>query len=149
MRKRLWCGLCWALLATACRGNLPTLPTASSPVPAPVPRPTPPPAAFPTITVGEVVRFRFTADDVQCGSGRCRSYNVSPASNGRLEVVLTPVSAGDELEMYVVPGGDSWDVGPGPRISVTISARAGGTYEIRMYAAKVPNVELELRASLQ
>ena len=146
MRKRLRSGLCWALLSTACGGN-PTFPTAPSP--APVPPPTPPPAIFPSITVGEVVRFRFTADDVQCGAGHCRSYNVSPGSNGRLEVVLTPVSVGDGLEMYVVPGGDSWDVGPGPRISVTVPVQASGTYEIRMYAAKVPSVELELRASLQ
>jgi hypothetical protein len=52
------------------------------------------------------------------------------------------------LEMYVVPGGDSWDTGPGPRVSVTIQVTAGRTYEIRMYSALVPSVDLELLASL-
>jgi hypothetical protein len=102
-----------------------------------------------------VVRFHFTADDVACAgaAGRCRSYNVTAPSDGRLEVVATSVSGESgfvsTLEMYVVPGADYWDVGPGPRISATVQVRAGGTYEIRMYSAQVPSVELELRASLQ
>ena len=157
MRKLLPAGLYWTLLATACGGSPSPLPTAPSTVPAPAP--TPPPvtscSSCPSITVGEVIRFRFTADDVPCagGGGSCRSYNVTTPSDGRLEAVVTSVSAEEAFtsttEMYVVPGGDSWDVGPGPRISVTIPVRAGRTYEIRMFSAKVPSVELELRTSLQ
>lgn len=149
--------ICFALAVVGCDGatgggssRLPSAPSAAPPSVAP-----PPPVTFPAVTVGEVVRFWFTADDVPCAGaqGRCRSYNVTAPSDGRLEVVVTSVSREasfvSTLEMYVVPGGDSWDVGPGPRISVTIPVRAGGTYEIRMYSAQVPSVELELRASLQ
>jgi hypothetical protein len=151
MRKLLPLGLYWALLAMACGSSPSPLPTAPSPVPAPAP--TPPPVTFPSITVGEVVRFRFTADDLCFSGGGCRSYNVTTPSGGRLEAVVTSVSAEGTFisttEMYVVPGGDSWDVGPGPRISVTIPVGAGRTYEIRMFSARVPSVELELRTSLQ
>ena len=149
--------ICLALAGPGCEGasggegsRLP-----AGPSPAPSPAPTPPSAAFPSIAVGEVVRFQITADDVACAGagGRCRSYNVTAPSNGKLEVVATSVSGDSSfvstLEMYVVPGGDYWDVGPGPRISVTVPAAAGGTYEIRMYSATVPSVELELRTSLQ
>jgi hypothetical protein len=149
--------ICLALAGPGCEGassgegsRLP-----AGPSPAPSPAPTPPPAAFPSIAVGEVVRFQFTADDVACvgAGGRCRSYNVTAPSSGKLEAVATSVSGDSSfvstLEMYVVPGGDYWDVGPGPRISVTVPAAAGATYEIRMYSATVPSVELELRTSLQ
>ena len=149
--------ICSALGGLACDGSYrtggPSLTTAPTAAPAPTPLPAPTP--FPSIAVGDVVRFEFTADDVACAgaNGRCRSYNVTAPSDGRLEVVLGSVS-GDagfisSTEMYVVPGGDSWDVGPGARISVTVPVRAGGTYEIRMYSAKVPSVGLELRASLR
>ncbi len=141
--------ICSALGALGCdeghRPGGPLLPTAGAVAPAP----------FPSITVGDVVGFQFTVDDVACvsGGGRCRSYNVTAPSDGRLEVVLASVSGEGSFvfttEMYVVPGGDFWDVGPGPRISVTIPARAGVTYEIRMYSATVPSVWLELRASLR
>ena len=126
---------------------MPTAPSA-------VPRDAPAPPSFRSIAVGTVVRFQFTADDVPCvgGDGRCRSYTVTAPSDGRLEVVVTSVSGQDNfvptMEMYVVPGGDYWDVGPGPRISVTVPVKAGGTYEIRMFSAKVASLELELRASL-
>lgn len=149
--------ICFALFGLGCDGSdrtggpsVPTAPTVA-PTPAPVPAPTP----FPSITVGDIVRFQFTADDVPCvgGDGRCRSYNITAPSAGTLEVVLASVSGEDSFvsstEMYVVPGGDFWDVGPGPRISVTVPVRAGGTYEIRMFSATVPSVGLELRARLQ
>lgn len=149
--------ICSALGGLGCDGGYrtggPSLPTA--PTVAPAPTPVPAPGPFPSITVGDVVRFQFTAEDVPCvgAGGRCRSYNVTAPSDGRLEVVLASVSGEDSFipttEMYVVPGGDWWDVGPGPRISVTIPVRAGGTYEIRMYSAMVPSVGLELRASLR
>ena len=150
--------ICSALSGLGCDGYRtggPSLPTAPTVTVAPAPTPVPAPTPFPSITVGDVVRFQFTADDVPCvgGGGRCRSYNVTAPSDGRLEVVLASVSGEDSFvsgtEMYVVPGGDSWDVGPGPRISVTVPARTGATYEIRMYSATVPSVGLELRASLR
>jgi hypothetical protein len=138
MQKLVPLGLWCALLATGCSGHPSTLPATPSPVPNPAP--TPGPVTFPSITIGDVVRFQFTADDVPCvgGGGRCRSYNITSPSDGWLEVVVTSVS-----------GEDSWNVGPGPRISVTIPVRARGTYEIRMFSPNVPSVELELRASLQ
>ena len=150
--------ICSALGGLGCDGRGtggPSLPTAPTVGVAPAPRPVPAPAPFPSITVGDVVRFQFTFDDVACvgGGGRCRSYNVTAPSDGRLEVVLASVSGEDSFfsttEMYVVPGGDYWDVGPGPRISVTIPAKAGVTYEIRMFSARVPSVVLELLASLR
>jgi hypothetical protein len=52
------------------------------------------------------------------------------------------------LEMYLVPGADDWQTGPGPRISVTAPVTQGRTYEIRMFSGAVPSVELELIASL-
>lgn len=69
-----------------------------------------------------------------------------------METVLTSVS-GDAAfttttEMYVVPGGDSWSVGPGARLRVAIPVTAGTTYEIRMFSAVVPSAELELRTTL-
>jgi hypothetical protein len=125
-------------------------PTAPSPAPAPLPDP-----SFPSIVVGEVVRFSFTVDDRPCvgGGGRCRSYNVTVPVDGTLQAVLTSVSGRDlfiaTTEMYVVPGGDSWDLGPEKGISVTVAVRAGGTYEVRMYSARIPSEELELRTSLR
>jgi hypothetical protein len=145
--------ICLSIAGLGCDRAIDPFPAAPSPVlpVGPVPGPS---ADFPSITIGEVVRFQFTLDDVRCsGEGRCRSYNVTAPTDGRLEVELTSVSGEGTFisttEMYVVPGGDSWLVGPGPRISVAIRARAGGTYEIRMFSAKGPSVELELRASLQ
>ena len=145
--------ICLALAELGCDGasggDGSRLPAAPSPVLSP------PPVTFPSIAVGEVVRLQFTADDVPCGGagGHCRSYNVTAPSDGRLEVEIRSVSGESSfvstLEMYVVPGGDSWDIGPGPRISVTIPVRAGATYEIRLYSPKIPTVELELRASLR
>jgi hypothetical protein len=132
----------------------PAGPTAPPTVPSPAPAPLPDPA-FPSIVVGEVVRFSFTVDDRPCvgGGGRCHSYNVTVPSDGTLQAVLTSVSGTDAFiattEMYVVPGGDSWDLGPGPGISVTVAVRAGGTYEVRMYSARIPSEELELRTSLR
>jgi len=128
----------------------PAPPAAPSPTPAPLPDPT-----FPSIVVGQVVRFSFTADDRACvgGGGRCRSYSVTVPVDGTLQAVLISASGTDAFiattEMYVVPGGDSWDVGPGPRISVTVAVRAGSTYEVRMYSARVPSEELELRTSVR
>jgi hypothetical protein len=125
-------------------------PTAPSPAPALLPDP-----SFPSIVVGEVVRFSLTADDRSCvgGGGRCRSYNVTVPGDGTLQAVLTSVSGTDTFiattEMYVVPGGDSWDIGPGSGISVTVAVKAGSTYEVRMYSARVPSEELELRTSLR
>ena len=126
----------------------------TAPSPAPMPPPPPPPVvpSFPSITIGEVVRFQFTADNRTCAG--CRSYNVTPPSDGRLEVAVSPVSGNagflGTFEMYLVPGADSWDVGPGVRISVTADVRAGGPYEIRMYyPVPLPSEELELRASLK
>ena len=78
-------------------------PTAPSPAPAPLPDP-----AFPSIVVGEVVRFSFTVDDRPCvgGGGRCHSYNISVPADGTLQAVLTSVSGTDAFiattEMYVV-----------------------------------------------
>ena len=67
--------------------------------------------------------------------------------------MLTSVSGTDAFiattEMYVVPGGDSWDVGRGPRISVTVAVKTGSTYEVRMYSARIPSEELKLRTSLR
>jgi len=115
-----------------------------------------PTASFPSIEVGEAVRFRFTAEDGDCvgvGGGACRSYAVHVPADGQLETVLASVD-GDAAftattELYVVPGGDFWTVGPGARISVTIPVRAMASYEIRMFAARVPSPELELRATLR
>jgi len=107
----------------------PTPPAPPADVPTPLPAPPPSPTAFPVIKVDETVTFRFTTDDRACGAGRCRSYNVAAPLDGLLHVVLTSVSREDSFiaatEMYVVPGGDSWHVGPGPQISVTIPVRAG------------------------
>ena len=147
----LVCVACLVLSGLACHDGV----SRSFPL-APTTAPVIPQAPnFPAIVVGQIVRFQFTAEDSSCvaGDGACRSYNVTAPSDGRLEIVLMSVSGEDGFirttEMYVVPGADSWDVGPGPRISATIPVKAGATYEIRMYSAKVPSVELELRASLQ
>ena len=145
--------VCLALAGLGCDRVGASVPTAPSVPPAVAPAP--PPVPFPSIVVGEVVRFQFTAEFSSCvkAGGACRSYNVNDPSDGQLTIVLTPVSGDDGFvsttEMYVVPGADNWDVGPGARISATIPARAGATYEIRMFSSKVPSVELELRASLQ
>jgi hypothetical protein len=104
---------------------------------------------------GEVVRFRFTTDDWACSrsEGRCRSYNVTVPSNGEMVVVITPLTPDDllfeRLEMYIVPGADDWQTGPGRQISATAQVSAGRTYEIRMFMPIVPSLELELRTSLR
>jgi hypothetical protein len=131
----------------------PTGPTATTPTPTPAP-PSPPPAPFPSIAVGEVVRFQFNSDDRACAGpiGRCRSYDVKADSNGVMVVAITSTSADTSflttLEMYVVPGADDWEVGPGPQVSARLSVIAGATYEIRMYSSVVPSAELELRVTL-
>ena len=159
MRYRLLAAVaCWALLIAACadahRSERSSLPASPTPVTS-----SPPAAAqpliFPVIAVGEEVRFRITTDDYPCTreAGRCRSYSVTAPSDGRLEVALTSATGQDSFvattDLYVVPGGDSWETGPGPRLTVTIPARGGTTYEIRMYSSTVPSVELQLRAALR
>lgn len=137
-------------------GFLPLSPSGPIAAPAPAPAPAPPPVSFPSIKVGEVVRFQFTTNDLLCdpqGGGRCRSYEITAPSTGVMDVVVTSIS-GDAsfvstLEMYVVPGADDWMTGPGPRISASLGVVAGATYEIRMYSSLVPSAELELRATLQ
>jgi hypothetical protein len=157
--------VCWALFGLACedtsRSERPSLPTSPTPpaLATPPALTTPPviapPLTFPVIAVGEEVRFRITTDDYSCtrAAGRCRSYSVTAPSDGRLEVTLTSVTGQDSFvattDLYVVPGGDEWDTGPGPRLSVTIPAKGGTTYEIRMYSSTVPSVELQLRAALR
>ena len=124
---------------------------AHTPIPA---APVPPRPSFPSINVGEPVRFQFTTDDNPCvgGGGRCRSYDIIAPVSGQLDVVLRSVS-GDPgftvyTEMYVVPGADSWIVS-GARLTASLPASTGTTYEIRMYSPVVPSVELELLASLR
>jgi hypothetical protein len=152
---------CSAMVAASCDFgrvvNVPTEPSEPySPPPSltpPPPLPTPPP--IPAILLGEVVRFRITTDDYACirGEGRCRSYNVTVPSNGEIVVVITPITPDDPLvetlEMYIVPGADYWQVGPGRQISATARVSAGRTYEIRMFMSRVPSLELELRTSLR
>jgi hypothetical protein len=137
------------LLLVACAGESPTRPSVTSPPPSIVPAPSP---TFPSIAVGEVVRFQFTGDDRACGtSGRCRSYLLTASSDGELEVVVASVQGTSHptIDLYIVPGADDWDTGPGPRVSQKTTVRAGFHYEIRMYSAIVPSEELELRTSLQ
>jgi hypothetical protein len=127
----------------------PMVPTAPS-EPAPAPRP----MNFPSITVGEVVRFQVATDDWACSgtSGRCRSYNITAPSDGLLSFAITSTSGDTSflgtLELYVVPGADEWEVGPGPQIGARVEVRAGSIYEIRMFSAVVPSLELELRTRL-
>jgi hypothetical protein len=105
--------------------------------------------------LGEVVRFRITSDDHECirGEGRCRSYNVTAPSPGEMVVVITPIRPDDpsfdRLEMYIVPGADDWQTGPGRQISATARVSTGGTYEIRMFMPIVPSPELELRTEIR
>jgi hypothetical protein len=126
----------------------------TAPSPPGVPAPVPVPGPFPSINVGEPVRFQFTRDDYACvgGNGRCKSFNVTPGSGGQLDVVLRSIS-GDasftrDTEMYVVPGADSWRVS-GAQLTATLPAAAGTTYEIRMYSPVVPSIELELLVSVR
>jgi hypothetical protein len=132
--------------------DIPTEPTAVLPPVAP-PAPVRPP--IPGIAFGEVVRFRFASEDFRCSArleDRCRSFNVIVPSNGQMDVALTPTSLNDPFnlfEMYIVPGADDWEVGPGRQIRATARVTAGQTYEIRMYVAWVPTFELELRTSLR
>ena len=109
---------------------------------------------FPSISVGEVVRFQIASDDWACAgtSGRCRSYNITAPSDGLLSFAVTSTSDDTSflgtLELYVVPGADEWEVGPGPQIGARVAVRAGSIYEIRMFSAVVPSLELELRTTL-
>ena len=120
------------------------------------PPPPPPPPVRPPIAAiafGEIVRFRFTTEDFQCGAGRCLSYYVTPPSDGTMDVVIRPTTPNDVffpgLELYIVPGADEWDVGAGPQISATASVKAGQRYEIRMSIPVAPSPEFELRTSLR
>jgi hypothetical protein len=131
----------------------PTQPYPPSNLPPPPP-PIPPQPPIPEIMLGEVIRFRFTTDDWACNrEGRCRSYNVTVPSDGEMVVVITPMTTDDPsfeyLEMYIVPGADDWQVGPGRQIGATARVISGRTYEIRMFMPIVPSVELELRTSLR
>jgi len=147
----------FGIVAASCEGRvtyLPTEPTEPySPPPPPPPRPPAPP--IPAVMFGEVIRFRFTAEDWACNrEGRCRSYNVTVPSDGELTVVIVPATTVDDLsfdtlEMYIVPGADDWKFGPGRQISATARVSAGATYEIRMFNPRVPSVELELRMTLR
>jgi hypothetical protein len=109
---------------------------------------------FSSITVGEVVRFQIATDDWACAGslGRCRSYNITAPSDGLMSIAITSTfdatSFLGSLELYVVPGADDWEVGPGSRIGARVAVRAGSIYEIRIFSAVVPSVELELRTTL-
>ena len=158
---------CFAMVAISCdfgrvvylpsepsEPSPPPPPSTQPPIPAtPPPPPTPPP--IPAIMLGEVVRFRITTDDYACTreEGRCRSYNVTVPSSGEMVVVITPLTPDDplfeRLEMYIVPGADDWQIGPGLQISATARVSAGGTYEIRMFMPSLSSRELELRTSLR
>ena len=46
--------------------------------------------------------------------------------------------------MYVVPGADSWLVGPGARIGASFTVQTGSEHEIRMFSPTLPSEELEL-----
>jgi hypothetical protein len=88
------------LALSACGDNTgpPVGPPPTAPSPAPAPRPAPPPSpTFPSIAIGDVVRFSFAVDDTPCvgGGGRCRSYNVTVPADGTLQAVLTSVSGTD------------------------------------------------------
>lgn len=121
-----------------------------SPPPPPPPQVRPPIAA---IAFGEIIRFRFKAEDFLCGAGRCLSYYVTAPSDGTMDVVIKPTTPNDPffpgLELYIVPGADDWDVGAGPQISATASVKAGQQYEIRMSISAAPSPEFELRTSLR
>jgi hypothetical protein len=114
-----------------------------------------PPPIIPSIPVGTPIQFHFGPEDAcpTVGLGGCRSYNVTPAANGEMQVDLKVISGNVQaiydLELYVVPGADYWDVGPGARIGATVAVRAGITYEIRMGAGRVPTEELELVATMR
>ena len=152
---------CFAIASTSCDFGrvvyLPTVPTEPYPPPnlPPPPSPIPPQPAISEIMLGEVIRFRFTTDDWACNrdGGRCRSYNVTVPSTGEMVVVVTPITPDDPLfeylEMYIVPGADDWQVGPGRQIGATARVTAGRTYEIRMFMPTLPSPELELRTSLR
>ena len=70
-----------------------------------------------------------------------------------MEAVLAVISGNNavvsDLELYVVPGADSWDRGPGIAISAAFAVRAGVKYEIRMASARVPSEELELSVTMK
>jgi hypothetical protein len=130
--------------------------SATAPNPAPTPAPAPPPhsATIPMVPVGEVVRFELSDEEWACAAAgnRCRSFNVVTPINGELVVAITSTTDDTSflslLEMYIVPGADYWDVGPGPQITAHAAVRAGATYEIRMFTYVAPHVELELRATV-
>ena len=85
--------VCLALAGLGCDRVGASVPTAPSVPPAVAPAP--PPVPFPSIVVGEVVRFQFTAEFSSCvkAGGACRSYNVTAPSDGqrfyRLKVGLS------------------------------------------------------------
>ena len=156
MRRLLLIAVALCIAGAACtdgthdRGLFPPVaPTATPSAP-----PAPPSPNFPSISVGEVIRFQIASDDSACAgtSGRCRSYNITAPSDGLLSFAVTSTSDDTSflgtLELYVVPGADEWEVGPGPQIGARVAVRAGSIYEIRMFSGVVPSLELELRTTL-
>jgi len=136
-RTRNWVALslviCSSLNGAGCDSPTKPSPSTGMQTPVPTPAPTRPPANLVPIGIGDVVRFQFTLPDSTCVSsgGRCRSYLVTAPSAGTLEAVLTPESGDARLmasaEMYIVPGADFWDVGPGPQSSCVIPSPPAGS----------------------
>jgi hypothetical protein len=88
------------------------------------------------VTVGELVRGTVIVGDAVCAGkdydeDQCRRFAVSAPAAGQLEVTLK--SSSDQLALDVVnPDGAAFAEFLGSDKRVSLPARAGGIYEIRV-----------------
>ena len=107
-----------------------------------------------SIAVGDVVRGHFEGSEPACshwgyGSGACQRFAVTAPTTGTLELTLTaPVF---DFDIDVVAAGEFalYDPFWAPTRRISVSVRAGSTYEIRLVATWCRIREFELTTSMR
>jgi hypothetical protein len=107
------------------------------------------------VTLGDVVRGTVTANDAVCAGkdyseGLCKRFAVAPSVTGTLEVTLTASGAPGDAALDVVnAAGDAFAEFSGQPKRVSIRARAGETWEIRVVLDMVVPLDFELTTSMR
>jgi hypothetical protein len=107
------------------------------------------------VRLGDVVRGTVTANDAVCAGKEytesvCRRFAVAPAVDGTLEVTLTAGGAPGDAALDVVnAAGDAFAQFLGQMKQVSIRARAGEIWEMRVVIDRVAPLDFELTTSMR
>lgn len=107
------------------------------------------------VAVGDVVRGSVSASDPKCAGqdyedGACQRFAVIPPATGMLGVTLTTTGAPTDAALDVVnAAGDAIAEFFGQPKRISLAARAGETWEIRVVIDRVAPVDFELRTVMR